>query len=263
MCKPQSDFDQNFHIYLCFGQSNMEGQGRIDPIDTIEDKRFKVLQALDCPNLNRIKGEWYNAIAPICQCHTGLSPLNSFGKTLTKTLPDNKTIGVISVAIGGCDIRLFDKDDYLNYDSTYTQEWFTNKIKAYGGNPYEHFIGLAKSSQEKGVIKGILLHQGETNTGDSEWPNYVKRIYNNIINDLNLNKNDVPIFAGEVLSEPNNCCAEMNEIINKLPETIDNSYVISSKGCPGMDNAHFNSEGYRLLGERYALKVLKEIYNKN
>ncbi len=27
--------DPNFHIYLCFGQSNMEGQGTIEAIDMI------------------------------------------------------------------------------------------------------------------------------------------------------------------------------------------------------------------------------------
>jgi hypothetical protein len=43
--------DQDFHIYLCFGQSNMEGAARIEPQDTTVDGRFMVMETLDCPNL--------------------------------------------------------------------------------------------------------------------------------------------------------------------------------------------------------------------
>ena len=157
--------DPNFYIYLCFGQSNMEGQGKIEAQDSIVDGRFQVLQSLDCDNLGRTKAKWYTAIPPLCQCYSGLSPADYFGKTMVKNLPDSIKIGVINVAVGGCDIRLFDKDIYQDYDSTYTEMWFQNKIKNYGGNPYQHLIDLAKLAQQDGVIKGILLHQGETNTG--------------------------------------------------------------------------------------------------
>jgi hypothetical protein len=49
----------------------------------------------------------------------------------------------------------------------------------------------------------------------------------------------------------------MNSIIAKLPQTIPNSYVISSAGCTDTtDNLHFNSAGYRELGRRYGVKML-------
>ena len=48
-------------------------------------------------------------------------------------------------------------------------------------------------------------------------------------------------------------------MIAKLPEVLPNSYIISSKGLTGKDIFHFSSEGYRLLGERYAEKLL-ELY---
>jgi len=35
--------DPNFHIYLCFGQSNMESGGKMDEMDRTVDKRFQVL----------------------------------------------------------------------------------------------------------------------------------------------------------------------------------------------------------------------------
>jgi hypothetical protein len=246
----------NFYIYLCFGQSNMEGQGIIEEQDKTVNDRFRVFEALDCPNLGRVKGQWYPAVPPTCQCFSKLSPADYFGRTLVENLPDSITVGIINVAIGGCDIRIFDKDKYLDYDSTYKDNWFTSKVAAYSGNPYNHLIDLAKMAQRDGVIKGILLHQGETNTGQAEWPSYVKKIYNDMLADLCLKAESVPLLAGEVLRGEGTCCSAMNDIVDKLPETIPTAHVISSIGCSGQDQAHFNSEGYRIMGKRYAIQVL-------
>lgn len=248
----------NHHIYLCFGQSNMEGQGTIETQDKSVDERFKVLQAMDCSNLSRDKANWYTAVPPTCQCWSKLSPADYFGRTMIANLPDSITVGIINVAVGGCDIRLFDKDIYTEYDSTYTESWFQDKIAAYEGNPFEYLMNLAKLAQQDGVIKGILLHQGETNTGDVNWPTYVEKIYNDMLNDLELQADEVPLLAGEVVhSDQGGVCASMNTIINKLPETIPTAHIISSSGCQDQDdNIHFNSAGYRELGRRYAVKML-------
>jgi len=246
----------NFHLYLCFGQSNMEGQGKIEAKDLQVKKRFKVLQALDCPNLGRTKGKWYPAVPPTCQCYSQLSPADYFGRTMAENLPDSISIGIINVAVGGCDIRLFDKDDYANYDSTYADTWFVSKIQSYEHNPYQYLMNLAKQAKKDGVIKGILLHQGETNTGQEMWPTYVKKIYEDMLAELSLKATEAPLLAGEVVSTPNNCCEAMNPIINRLPQTIPTAHVISSKDCTSQDKAHFDSEGYRKLGRRYAAKML-------
>lgn len=253
----------NIHIYLCFGQSNMEGQGQIEAQDSEVDSRFQMIQTIDCSNLNRKKGAWYTAVPPLAQCYTGLSPADSFGKTMVEKLPDSITVAVINVAVGGCDIRLFDKDTYQNYVKTHNKSWYLNKIEGYGGNPYQRLIEMAKLAQKKGLIKGILLHQGETNNGDTNWPLYVKKIYNTIINDLNLDSEKVPLLAGELVhEEQHGKCAAMNAIIATLPQVIPNSYIISSKGCGvKSDNIHFNAAGYRVLGKRYASKMLELLNN--
>jgi len=248
--------DPDFHIYLCFGQSNMEGQGKIESKDQEVDGRFLVMQSLDCPNLNRVKDKWYPAVPPLCQCNSGLSPADYFGRTMVANLPANIKVGVINVAIGGCDIRIFDKEIYQDYDATYTEDWFTNKVKAYNGNPYQYLINMAKKAQKDGVIKGILLHQGETNTGDWFWLYHVQKIYHNLLADLDLEEDSVPLLAGEMVSAEGNCCASMNPIINGLPEVLSNAYIISSKGLTAQDQAHFDAEGYRELGRRYAMKML-------
>ncbi len=248
--------DPNFHIYVCFGQSNMEGTGPIEAQDTSVDGRFQVFQSLDCPDLNRVKEHWYPATPPICNCYSGLSPVDYFGRTMVKNLPDSIKIGVISVAVGGCDIRLFDKDIYQDYDSTHTEDWFTTKVASYNGNPYNHLLTLAKKAQKDGVIKGILLHQGETNTGDTLWPTYVKKIYHDLLNDLTFEK-PRPLIAGEVVSIGDNCCGHMNPIINILPTIIPTAQIASSQGLTSQDKAHFDAAGYREFGRRYAEIMLR------
>lgn len=52
-------------------------------------------------------------------------------------------------------------------------------VAEYDGNPYARLIELAKQASRCGVIKGILLHQGESNTGDPDWPMKVKKVYDN------------------------------------------------------------------------------------
>ncbi|MBN1779859.1 T9SS type A sorting domain-containing protein [bacterium] len=250
--------DPNFFIYLCFGQSNMEGQGTIETQDRTVDSRFQVLWAVNCSNLGRVKNNWYTARPPLCRCWNGLSPADYFGRTMLENLPDSVRIGVVNVSVGGCRIELFDKDIYQDYDSTYTDDWFLDILKEYNGNPYQVLIDLAKLAQESGVIRGILLHQGESNTGDAQWPAKVSKIYGDIMDDLDLDPDEVPLLAGEVVhADQGGVCASMNSIIDKLPQTLPNSYVISSSGCTDKtDNIHFDSAGYRELGKRYAFQML-------
>lgn len=258
MCTNVFSQDPNFYIYLCFGQSNMQGAGTIEEQDKTVDNRFRVLQAVDCSNLGRTKGEWYAAVPPLCRCWNGLSPADYFGRTMVANLPDSIRVGVINVSVAGCKIELFDKDHYQDYVSTVTADWLISIINAYDGNPYEYLVGLAKMAQQDGVIKGILLHQGESNGGDTGWPSKVKLVYDNLIADLGLDADSVPLLAGELVNaDQGGAVAPMNSIIALLPDFIPNSYVISSSGCSaGSDNLHFNSAGYRKFGARYAIQML-------
>ncbi len=249
--------DKNFYIFLCFGQSNMEGNAKFEAQDTTVNNRFQVLEAVDCANLGRTKGNWYPAVPPLSRCKTGLTPGDYFGRTLVAKLPEKMRVGIINVSVGGCKIELFDKDGYQSYVST-APNWMTGMINEYNGNPYGRLVELAKQAQHDGVIKGILLHQGESNTNDTLWPQKVKKVYDNLIKDLHLNARAVPLLAGEVVhADQGGVCASMNKIIDKLPQTIPNAHVISSSGCTdAADNLHFNAEGYRELGRRYAVTML-------
>jgi hypothetical protein len=249
--------DPNFYIFLCFGQSNMEGFPGVEKQDKTAEDRFQVLAAVDFPKLGRKKGDWYPAVAPLCRGSTGLCPADYFGRTMVANLPKTIRVGVVNVSVAGCKIELFDKTSYKTYASK-APSWMTNIVKQYGENPYEHLVAMGKLAQKDGVIKGILLHQGESNNNDKEWPVKVKAIYDNLIKDLNLNPETVPLLAGELVhADQKGACASMNAIIAELPKTIPNTHVISSAGCPSRrDGLHFTAAGYRELGKRYGEKML-------
>ena len=168
--------------------------------------------------------------------------------------------GVIKVAVPGCKIELFEKDTFQTYLDT-ERDWMKNIVKNYGGNPYQYLVDMAKTAQKDGVIKGILLHQGESNAGDKEWPNKVKGVYDNLIKDLDLKPEEVPLLAGELVhADQEGRCAGFNKIMAELPKTLPNSHVISSAGCTTNDRLHFNSEGSREFGKRYGEKMLSNCW---
>lgn len=250
--------DTNCLVFLCFGQSNMEGfPGVLAQDKTNVDNRFQVLAAVDFPNQGRVKGNWYPAVPPLCRPSSGLCPVDYFGRTMVSNLPPGIKVGVVNVAVAGCKIELFEKNSFQKYVSIAPQ-WMNNIINGYGGNPYQHLVEMAKLAQKEGVIKGILLHQGESNTNDKDWPNKVKGIYENLLKDLNLKATEVPLIAGEVVNaDRKGACASMNKIIDELPETIPTAHVVSSAGCPCRpDHLHFTPAGYRELGIRYAQTML-------
>jgi len=254
----QDGADPNFHVYLAFGQSNMEGFPGIEPQDkTGVEKRFRMLAAVDFASLGRKKGEWYDAVPPLCRTSTGLCPADYFGRTMVARMPEKVTIGVVNVAVAGCKIELFNKNTYQAYAAT-APAWMIDIIKEYGGNPYRHLVDVARLAQKRGVIKGILLHQGESNTNDKEWPSKVAGIYGDLIRDLSLKGENVPLLAGETVNaDQQGATASVNTIIAELPRALPNSHVISSKGCEcRSDHLHFTPAGYRELGRRYAEKML-------
>jgi len=251
--------DPNFHIYIAYGQSNMEGNAtNFDKnVDGKEHPRVKMFATTSCPRLNRpTVGEMYPAVPPMFKCDQGLSVADWFGRHMADSLPD-VTIGIIPVAQGGTSIRLFDPDDYKNYLNS-AESWLKNGAKAYGddGNAMGRIIEVAKKAQEKGVIKGIIFHQGETDGGMSNWEQIVKKTYEYMLKQLGLNAEETPFVAGEMVD--GGSCAGFSSRVRGLSKYIANFGVASSKGYGSKgDGLHFTVEGYRGMGLRYAQEMLK------
>ena len=260
----RAEVDPNFYIYICFGQSNMEGNAAPEDQDKVGiDPRFQMMACVDFQNPVREKGNWYTAIPPLVRQGTGLGMADYFGRTMVENLPENCRVGVIDVAIGGTSIDGFFSEkvgDYLKGQA----DWFLNYYAAYDNDPYGRIIEMAKKAQEVGVIKGILLHQGETDNGQEEWPQKVKEVYKRMLRDLGLKASDVHIFVGETEYEDmGGGCSWHNHVVAKIPEVIPTGHVVSAEGIPGngTDSWHFSAAGYRTFGKRYAEKVLEVMNN--
>ena len=254
--------DPNFQIYLCFGQSNMEGNATPEAQDYENvSERFKMMAAVDFSNPVRKRGEWYIAIPPLCRQGTGLTPADYFGRTMVEKLPDNVKVGVINVAVGGTSIKGFMEEYVADYVAG-EADWFKNYMACYDNNPFRRLVETAKRAQNYGIIRGILMHQGETDGGMGNWAQNVKKVYERLLDELDLSADNVPLLAGEtVQTDQGGYCGGFNNIIATLPNVIPTAHVISSKGCPQKgDGLHFTAEGYRTIGKRYAecmLELLK------
>ena len=253
--------DPNFYIFLCFGQSNMEGAARPEAPDLVSPgPRFLLMPAVDDEGRGRKMGEWCEATPPLCRPNTGLTPADWFGRTLVASTPDNIKIGVIHVAIGGIDIKGFLPDSIATY-ITKAPNWMKGMLAAYDNNPYQRLVTLAKKAQKDGVIKGILMHQGETNTGDPKWAGMVKQVYDNLCGDLQLKPEEVNLYVGNIVQAGGKgVCIGCKKQIDELPQTIHTCQVISSDDCTnGPDRLHFDAAGYRELGCRYGEAVARQL----
>lgn len=267
----------NFHIYIAYGQSNMAGNGDIVPAEDQEkySEKFLMLASHSANAKERsgtttqsIKmGEWYPAIPPMFHAFEKLSPADYFGRAMVDSLP-GVTVGIIPVAIGAVSIRAFDKDQYQAYfanDGKDIVNW--GWTKDYDNNPPGRILELAKKAKEVGVIKGFIFHQGESDGTDANWRKTVYKTYKDIIDALELDENEVPFVAGELMNDPTgnsgkgSCCYSKNGGIAELKNNFKKFGLASSKNLQGngKDPYHFNRESVIELGRRYCSEMLKLI----
>ena len=265
----------NFHIYIAYGQSNMAGNGEIVPSeDQAKDPKNFIMLASHTANASSRSGstkqsietgKWYPAIPPMFHAFEKLSPADYFGRAMVDSLP-GVTVGIIPVAIGAVAIKAFDKDQYKAYFSSaasYIQSW----AKDYDSNPYQRIVDLGKKAKEVGVIKGFIFHQGETDGAGSDWQNAVYKTYKDFITALELDENEVPFVAGEMMNDPTgnsgqgSCCSSKNAGIAQLKSKFKKFGLASSQGLKGngKDPYHFGREGVIELGRRYCSEMLKLI----
>ena len=239
--------DPNFWIFLLIGQSNMEGAPAPRAEDRETNQRVRVLAYDNCSSLGRVYNQWYTAAPPLHGCDTGVGPGDYFAKTLAARYT-KKTIGLVPCAIAGADIAFFQK----GVTSTRRDEFRIPPDNHWGG-AYEFVIERARLAQRSGVIKGILFHQGESDTGQLAWIGKVHAMVTDLRTDLGLG--NVPFLAGELLH--GGCCSGHNSIVNMLPSQIENAHVISASGLRPLDEAHFDLAGQRTLGQRYGEKMIE------
>ena len=255
--------DPNLHIYLAYGQSNMSGQATVTDKDRVQDPRFLVLRAAN--HSNQKVGEFYPAAPPMGHSQSKVGIADIFGRTMVANLPDSIKVAVANVAIGGQSIDLFDKDRnkaYVQNAKNKGDTWWIQYLDEYGGDVYKRIVEMGKIAKQKGVIKGFLFHQGEADSQMNDWPSRVKKVYDDLVAELELDPEKTPILIGELA--PTGDLGWRNDAVKQAADLIPNGHLISAQGCPALKETsytlHFTREGYETFGKRYAetmLEILK------
>jgi hypothetical protein len=230
--------DNSMDLYLCIGQSNMAGRAPIE----LQDKDSLVNVFLFTGNKEKA---WEHAANPLNKYSSirkgikmqGLGPSYGFAKQMSNIMPDKK-IGLIVNAKGGTSI----------------EEW------AYGTLFYEEAVNRVKTAMKYGELKGVIWHQGESNSRKHEqYMPQIVALIKAIRADLNMP--NLPFVTGQLsLDKPER--KYFNSMIIELSEKVENTAVITSENTSTTDNTHFDSASQRLLGKRYATEMLKLIWNK-
>ncbi|WP_018628808.1 sialate O-acetylesterase [Niabella aurantiaca] len=221
--------DPDLHLYLLIGQSNMAGRGPLDEAGKKEDPRILMLDSLD---------QWVVATDPV---HfdkpkmAGVGPGRAFAAGMLKT-GKKVRIGLIPCAWGGSPIRVWQPD-----------------ARYFKARPYDDALRRARIAMQKGVLKGVLWHQGESDNDTVHAAVYMARL-EELVARLRTDLKDphLPFVAGEI-GYFNKKGTLINTIIDQLPQQVPGTAVVSAKGLMHKgDSVHFDTPSARELGRRYA-----------
>ena len=229
----------NVWVFIMAGQSNMAGRGQVEPQDTMPNKRILTIS----PNGDLLVAkEPFHFYEPR---NTGLDCGMSFGRTMLQNVPENVSILLIPTAVGGSSIQ-----QWLG-DSTFRDVKLMSNFKE-----------KVKIGKRYGTIKGVLWHQGESNSGDDEsirlHPERLTELFKIFRNITHIER--LPILAAELgaFSSNNKGWQAINAAVKEVVQKDGNAALIQTQDLKNKgDNVHFNSEGQRAMGERFARAFLK------
>ena len=233
----------NVWVFIMAGQSNMAGRGMVEPEDTIPNNRILTINA---------KNEIIIAKEPLHFYEpkmTGLDCGVSFAQELLTGIPDSVSILMIPTAVGGSSVL----------------KWISDSPHR-GVHLQSNFKAKAELAKKYGEIKGILWHQGESDMKADRIKNRQNHL-NTLFTEFRTyigNKN-LPILMGKLGSyskEPKQW-KKMNKQITKYANKDKYAVVVKTKDFVDRgDKLHFNSEGQREIGKRYAKAYLKKFTNQ-
>jgi hypothetical protein len=232
---------EKFHLFLLVGQSNMAGRGVVAPEDKIPDARVLMLNQA---------GQWVPAVDPLHfdkPTAVGVGIGRSFAKAIADANP-GVTIGLIPCAVGGSPIDAWRPGEF--YQPTKSHPW-------------DDAIKRAKLALQAGTLKGILWHQGESDSSRELAPKYEDKLHDLVTRfRTELHAPDVPFICGQLGQFADSPWNEFKQQVDRahrdLPAKIPHTAFVSSEGLTHKgDKVHFNSTSYREFGRRYAEAYLK------
>jgi len=227
---------ERFHLFLLVGQSNMAGRGKVTDQDTQPHPRVLALTK---------DLQWRPASDPL---HfdkpkiVGVGLGKTFGIEVAKTDPDI-TVGLIPCAVGGSPI------------DSWTDGAFYKPTKSH---PWDDAMKRAKHALKFGELKGILWHQGESDSKAGLSETYEKKLHALIARFREeLDAKNVPFIAGQMGQFPekrpwNEHKKRVDAVHRELGAKVFRAAFVNSDGLKDKDGVHFNAAGFRELGRRYA-----------
>jgi Carbohydrate esterase, sialic acid-specific acetylesterase len=231
---------EQFHLYLLVGQSNMAGRGTVGEEDKMPHERVLMLNK---------GGEWVPAVDPMHfdKPAAGVGLGKTFGIKLAEANP-GVTIGLIPCAVGGSPIDAWKPGEF--YAPTKSHPW-------------DDAMQRAQTALKAGVLKGILWHQGESDSSDQLAPGYEAKLHNLIARlRKELNAPDVPFIAGQMgkfADAPWNAPkTQVDKAHQDLPAKVKRTAFVSAEGLVHRgDKVHFDTASLHEFGKRYAEAFLK------
>ncbi|MBU2995877.1 sialate O-acetylesterase [Cellulophaga baltica] len=230
---------ENVWVFIMAGQSNMAGRAFVAPQDTITNKRILTINKTNDLIYAKEPFHFYESKMK------GLDLGMSFSKTLLAKIPDSVSILILPTAVGGSSI----------------EQWLENKNHR-SVSLFENFEKKVTLGKTYGTIKGILWHQGESNTAkQTTIDNYDKNLGLLLTRFRTVANNDrLPVIIGEIGSYSKNKenWKQLNSKIWAYVKTDVFTKVVATQDLTHKgDQLHFNAKSIRILGKRYAEKFLE------
>jgi hypothetical protein len=231
---------EQFHLFLLAGQSNMAGRGIVEKQDRVPHPRVLTLTK---------SNTWTPAVDPIHfdKSAAGVCLGRTFGIEIAEADP-SITIGLIPCAVGGSPISSWEPGGY--HDQTKS-------------HPYDDAMERVRFARKTGMLRGILWHQGESDSNAKKAPLYEEKLHALIERfRRDLEAPEVPFIVGQlgIFEERpwNEWRQQVDAAHAALPGKIPFTAFVPSNGLtPNADLIHFDNASLREFGGRYAKAYLQ------
>lgn len=260
---------EKLHLYLFIGQSNMQGAGSpySEALDSPVPRVVKFGSRSKMESIFVKGGHSLTALETTTNSAVGMGI--EFGKTILAAQTDPEVvIGIINHALGSTAIQ------WWAPGAKHTKE--VNPVTGADYYLYDEAVQRVRAASNYGVLKGVLWHQGEYNSGtntnpDSDPANYGVRLQALVTNLRNSFGNPgLPFVCGKFVPAtwtyangtpgaftglPSREIVE--DALASLPNNKSNTFCVNNDGLRGRSDQliHFDAYSQRLLGQRYAAAI--------
>jgi hypothetical protein len=235
---------KDFHLFLLMGQSNMSGgvglvAGDNKPVPHVLKMRYA--KEGDEP-------KWAPGAHPLHPRRPNKKARFGPGLSFAEAYVADKsgvTVGLIPMAWGGKSIEQLGK----------------------GSGIYSDAIRHAKAAMEEGTLKGVMWHQGESDTVEQTRTDAYEKKLHRLVGDVrkDLGNPQLPFIVGNLAefygtgedhTAPDRVARidKIKEILRSLPNKVPHAGFVESTGCTpaARPKVHFDRKSCVLLGKRYA-----------